>query len=223
MQYTVDALRNPHSWESDVIGFVPFVGQHYDRGIDGARVLLLGESHYATPEEATRDLTLREYKDCEQERAPEVRQAWPIFFRRLDQIVTRDEAPTADVAAEAWSHVAFGNFVQKVVGTSPQARPDAEGWETGRRAFPALLAKLRPNVVLVLGSMAFEQTPGADGERIGELHVASSKVARSLWRIRHEGGHALMSWVYHPSWNRDSQQTRIAIFSELIRRAPQHE
>jgi uracil-DNA glycosylase len=122
-------------------------------------------------------------------------------------------------AATTWEHVAFANFVQRSVGTSASDRPKSDDWKRGKRAFEVLLATLQPNVILVIGKVTFDQTPDLNGQRLDDLRISSLKVSRALWEMPHAGGRALMSWVYHPSWNRDTQQTHIAVFDELIRRA----
>ncbi len=213
-------LQDPESWAKEV-GFLPYVGSAYAKGIDGVRVLLLGESHYIADEASIAEAGgLRLYTryifgDC----AGNGMRTRGAFFRRLDSIVARKAAPRDEEAANGWSRVAFANFVQKPVGDGARIRPGADGWESGRRAFPHLLGTLAPHVVLVVGRQAFNQTPDAPGHRIGEITVPSSSIPRSLWKMDYAGGTALMTWVYHPSWPRESRQGYVDVFNALLAKA----
>lgn len=223
MHHTASELRDLTSWP-EAISFVPFVGEAYDQGLDGAHVLLLGESHYIRGEgdssaDAGRAYTQSIFLGVDTEESFEERMSWGKFFTRLDQIVARSRSPSGSSAANAWKHMAFANFVQGTVGSSRASRPTTKLWDSGKAAFPVLLEMLKPNVILVLGKMTFDRCPNLDGERIGKLSSPSSSKPRDLWRMRYTGGAALMSWVYHPSWNMDSQETRIDIFQKLLRKA----
>lgn len=225
MRYSVRELQDEKTWPREEVWFIPFVGQHYDQGVDGLHVLILGESHYAADtsnlaiqEGGERGLTQSEFRDCELNDKPGSR-AWGSFFRRLDNIVTQQLAPDEATAAEKWKHVVYANFVQKPVGSAARIRPDPRGWDSGRRAFPVLLQRLSPDIVLVLGRDNFNHTPDEPGERIDEIKVNSSTVGRSLWRMTYDGGSTLMSWVYHPSWPNDKPETYIDVFKELLERA----
>lgn len=220
MELSGKYLQDPGNWV-DEVGFLPYVGSAYAEGIDGVRVLLLGESHYIADEASIakagglRFYTRYIFGDC-----PRVgTRAWGTFFRTLDSIVARKVNPVNEDAAISWSRVAFANFVQKPVGDGARIRPDAEGWESGRRAFPHLLGTLAPHVVLVVGRQAFNQTPDAPGRRIGEITVPSSGIPRSLWEMDYAGGTALMTWVYHPSWPRESRQGYVDVFNALLAKA----
>lgn len=221
MPIALDKLRSMKSWPKD-IGFVPFVGEHYDKGIGGAKVLLLGESHYISEKDKCKDAgssyTRCIFGECETETDTDKRKEWGRFFRRLDEIVCLSESPTGKGAADAWRHIAFANFIQNSVGSSASSRKGKD-WESGKCAFPILLGMLQPDVILVLGKMTFDRTPDLNGEKLGELQIKALEPHRSLWKMPHESGSALMSWVYHPSWNKDSQKNRIAVFEKLLRLA----
>ncbi len=213
-------LQASGSWAKEV-GFLPYVGSDYAEGIDGVRVLLLGESHYIADEASIakagglRFYTRYIFEDCARDGA----RTWGTFFRRLDSIVARKVDPSDDEAASGWNRIAFANFVQKPVGNGARIRPDSGGWESGRRAFPHLLGTLAPHVILVVGRQAFNQTPDAPGRRIGEITVPSSGIPRSLWEMDYAGGTALMTWVYHPSWPRESRQGYVDVFNALLAKA----
>lgn len=207
------------------IRFLPYVGKRYENGIDGQRVLLLGESHYIRDKkEISKAGGLRRYtryifEDCERE---SLNRAWGTFFRRLDSIVTRTPDPSGIEAANAWSYVAFANLVQAVVGERSGDRPGDDGWKSGREAFPLLLEALEPDVVLVIGRQAFNNTPSEPGRMVGEISTLTSSVKRALWEMDYPTGRAMMTWVYHPARPNDSKATYIEVFRQLLK-AAQHE
>lgn len=73
--------RDEAFWPSE-IGFVPYIGDNYERGVGGVKVLLLGESHYALdgepePSGATKRLyTREEFGECQTSLD---RRTWPQF------------------------------------------------------------------------------------------------------------------------------------------------
>lgn len=220
MEISARELQDPGIWPEEV-RFLPYVGDSYGIGIDGMKVLLLGESHYIADEDSInkaggiRFYTRYIFDDC----AHDGSRAWGAFFRRLDALVARKAGPSDEEAAEGWRHVAYANFVQESVGSAARVRPSADGWGSGRRAFPHLLSILSPDVILVMGRQAFNQTPDSPGRRVGRIEVPSSTVPRNVWEMGYEGGSALMTWVYHPSWPRDVAQGYVDVFDQLLRMA----
>lgn len=87
---------------------------------------------------------------------------------------------------------------------------------------------LRPDVVLVLGRTAWrifshgKLAPGLEpfiaqqarrGEGKGKRRYIES---REIWSLDYEGGSALMTWVYHPSWHVDTWQDRAGALRHLL-------
>lgn len=212
--------QHPHykveSWSDHGVRFVPFVGGEYEEGlIDGLRVLLLGESHYGKHEKATRDLTISEFEDL----AHDMPKIWHGFWGKLQRIAARDPKPSQEKAGVAWRHIAFANFVQQLAGERPRQRPDRAAWKTGNDALPVMLDRLQPNAVLILGKGTWDHVKVGDYDGSSIQARESRKSEREIWRLPHAGGHALSTWVYHPSANRDTIQTSIDVFSELLERA----
>lgn len=207
----------PHSpvdqWPAE-IGFVPFVGRNYEAGIEGCRVLILGESHYAPKAETKvvdRGLTRVTFNECEDETS---NRAWRTFFRRCDQLLTRNTMPMNAEAADAWSHASFANYIPELVGTAARQRPTAEHWEQAKRAFPMLLSILKPDAILVLGSQLWDNLPDAGTQ----VHtIPAPRCDRNVWRIEYEGGNAMMTWVYHPSWPNEKPEGYVDVFKALLR------
>ncbi|MBG6044133.1 hypothetical protein I5F05_04935 [Proteus mirabilis] len=61
-----------------------------------------------------------------------------------------------DTRSNFCEHVAFYNYVQGIVGESGRIRPTNEMWEEAEKLFLAVIESLKPDVVIVLGSMLGE-------------------------------------------------------------------
>ncbi|MEP6908259.1 MAG: hypothetical protein ABI858_09805 [Pseudoxanthomonas sp.] len=203
-------------WSSAVY-FIPSVGPEYESGlVDGKRVLLLGESHYASDPAApasgrrcTRDV-FDDYQTCD---------LWPgnRFFGKLQRIATRNTNPTAQESNLAWERIAFANFVQEFVGDGPRQRPTRDQWKTGQPALTEIVRRLRPHAVLVLGRATWNHI--TDGQASDEAPIQMpGRPERSIWLMPYEGGYAKSTWIYHPSTGYDSTASAIKVFEALLDR-----
>lgn len=198
-------------WPAE-IGFVPFVGPRYEEGIDGARVLLLGESHYRkegldNSPEITRPYTRTVFGD----RTEPTRTAGDgRYFPPLDRLLTNNAAPPNKQAAAAWEKVAFSNLIQEFVGASAGGSRTGTQFRNGTRVHVEhVLPVLRPDVILVLGRATWR---GFDAGSIRNdlqpyyaKHVRSRHQAyREIWSLPYKNGEALMTWTYHPSRSVDT-------------------
>ena len=93
-------------WSSAVY-FIPSVGPEYESGlVDAKRVLLLGESHYASDPNAVAEgrrctkVNFDDYQTCD---------LWPgnRFWGKLQRIATRKLNPTALESQAAWKRIAL--------------------------------------------------------------------------------------------------------------------
>ena len=141
--------------------FLPWVGQKYDKsGAFGRkRVLVVGASHYewckkCAMEKVERgeDTTCRCVIDGFQ---PDGIQHWRnieyAFFGKPIDRTTREAF---------WQAIAYYNFVQRIVGFWAGGRkrapsPTPAMWHEARSLFPTVLRALRPDLVVVLGSIVW--------------------------------------------------------------------
>ncbi len=71
-----------------------------------------------------------------------------------------DPSPTH--LREAWSRVAFTNYVATPVGIGASTRPSEPQWAAAKAEFPALLERLKPRRIIVLGKTMWSRMPGVD-------------------------------------------------------------
>jgi len=121
--------------------FLPWIGTGYSDGVNGSRLLVLGESHYSeNPANAyptlTQDIVTRVVAG---ERFP--------FFTKLGQCI----GGAATGREFTWQSVAFYNYVQQLVGAHARDRPTEQMWERAMAPFNAVLTKHQPHAILVAG------------------------------------------------------------------------
>lgn len=130
------------------IQFKPWIGPQYaTQGIEGLRILILGESHYGDEGE--------EYEDC----TSDVVKEWAIekrlaFFTKIAKSVLRlpaEEYITDEQKAIFWNSVAFYNYIQKFVGDEPRQRPSYDMWDPSKNAFIQTIKQIKPQLCVVFG------------------------------------------------------------------------
>ena len=206
-------------WTSAVY-FIPSIGPLYCSGLtDGKRVLLLGESHYGSDAEAValgRQCTTHNFDDYQTcDLSPGNR-----FWGKLQRIVTRNAAPTAQESNSAWKHIAYANFVQEFVGDGPRQRPSRDQWKTGQPALTELVHRLRPHALLVLGRATWNHITEGRASNEPPIQIPG-RPDRSIWLIPYEGGYAKSTWIYHPATGYDSTASAIKVFESLLTRVEQ--
>jgi hypothetical protein len=100
--------------------------------------------------------------------------------------------PTPVEREDVWSSLIFANFVQRLVGYGPTAKPTPHMWATGHTAFRSILAALQPDVVLVFGFELWDKLPGG--------YTALQDIREGTTTLkRREYGHTIACRVRHPS------------------------
>lgn len=127
------------------VRFLPWIGKRYGKSRFGVRILVLGESHYGGEQDnlaMTREVV--EYCTQGSGRAR--------FFTVIANVLRGHSGWIEDTElAGIFQEIAFYNFVQTIVGEEPRCRPAFRQWVEAQEPFKAVLAELKPDVVLVLG------------------------------------------------------------------------
>lgn len=137
------------------IVFKPWVGNDYATNKFGARILVLGESHYGVPEDEHEEYT----KEVVQLWAKENRLA---FFTKIAKTILNldsSEYLTDDAKTEFWENVAFYNYIQKIVGEGARIRPASDMWESSAPALFEVIKDLDPQIIYVLGKELADNLP----------------------------------------------------------------
>nr|WP_253190959.1 hypothetical protein [Xanthomonas axonopodis] len=220
-----------HLW-TEAVRFLPYCGELYPEGICGQRVLLLGESHYrkegiSDSLSVTRPFTRETFGGM----------VTPVrdprdgpFFRGLDLLLTGRLNFEPEEAANAWKRIAFANLSQVFAGSEANHRPrDSDLRYGGDVLVHQILPVVKPTVVLVLGRTTWlnfrhgRHRPDLRPFVAGQVNRGAGRrryiEGREIWSLGYKGGAALMTWVYHPSWNVDSWTDRHAALRYLVKMA----
>ena len=168
-------------------GFRPWVGPNYAEGLDGLRVLVLGESHYVKPEwDFGDEQTIRSIQDNA------IGDGKYAFFTKAAKLILGrfDDLPH-EVRIDFWNRVAFYNFVQESVGLDPRMRPTAAMWEAAQPRFLEQLEVLKPHCVVVLGKRIWQSLPVASDQRMQPYEMKMYTTGQ---------GTVVASYTNHPSW-----------------------
>lgn len=166
--------------------WIPWVGEHYD----ATRLLLLGESAYSwtvdgkvvhPPVEHSCNVVewaIGDFPRC-------VRHG--RFVACLSRALANEKNPGPELLRSAWNRVAFTNYVGETVGLGPRLRPSDAMWKAARDSFPALLERLRPRRIILLGREMWGEMPQKQiriTEDIQGYRLADGSVAY-CWATRH--------------------------------------
>lgn len=135
----------------------------------GVRWHVMGESHYINPGDPASyanspQLTQQVVKDWA------LGDSGAAFFTRVASVVSGKEPTTFD-RGEEWHKFAFSNFVQQPLD-GPRIAPSSSQFEDARARFFSQLAATQPEVLVVLGSRAWNQLPSDVGAKVPPFRFA---------------------------------------------------
>ena len=138
--------------------FDPWVGSLYaSEGLDGLKLLVLGESHYGTFESEAAD------KTTEVVRSQGRGKRYRLFTITAKMVLGRGSGGSfSDSECAAFGdRVAFANYIQSfpTEDAKSQTRPTNQMWTNAREPFLETLREIRPHAVLVLGLDMFKRLP----------------------------------------------------------------
>ena len=153
--------------------FEPWIGSKYwTKGLDGKRVLILGESHYGEVGLEYAGLTI----DVVREWGQKKRLRFFTVCQKLIQGPGKDDWVSDQQRRDFWEHVSFYNYVQSFPGPEPRYRPNAEMWAGGMEPFLFTLDELEPDVLIVLGyELAEHILVVPEGIRVCRIQHPSSR------------------------------------------------
>ena len=157
----------------------------------GIKILILGESHYAGSDDyPASDWTQHVIKHNAQDNPN-------AFFTKITIAVLGLNSAgelSNETRSNFWEHVAFYNYVQDIVGQHGRISPTTKMWKAAERPFLDMIDSLRPDVVIVLGSM------------LGECVSALSDDTK-------------VAYLYHPSSSRFNYEAAIPAIRKAINNA----
>lgn len=192
------------------INFNPWVGKNYEQGINGKKVLVLGESHYCAPVESRRCTG----HICNQENAKKcsdftietmnefVYSYWggkyQQTFLTFERQVTNKEL-SQEEREEFWNSLMFYNYLQYAL-EGPRQEPSPTQWKMwaqSEEAFEELLQKYLPDKIIVWGKRLFEALPEWDSSL--ETLVTEDGQQAPVRDYHFQGKAISALQVYHPA------------------------
>ena len=135
--------------------FEPWVGSDWGKSgnvVGGARLLVLGESHYCDTDKPHLIGTCEPATTCDVVNLYALKSPHR-FFTGITQVVSgRPKWQLSQGELQAtWNSIAFYNYIPVFVATESRVRPDHEMFELGREPFARLVKELAPDAILVCG------------------------------------------------------------------------
>lgn len=140
--------------------FKPWIGEGYEEGIGGKRVLVVGESHYSAIHEVRKpapDMTL----DVMKIYLAGIRENWTRTIDNVAWAVSgkaphelRHEGRRGEF--DVWKQLGFYNYIPVVLTDGPQReRPDRQLFISGKEPFEQVIRMHKPDVLIICGFELF--------------------------------------------------------------------
>lgn len=176
--------------------FQPWIGKNYNVGIDGKRVMVLGESHYcASPSDARPTLTQEIIKDLFDTTSPH--EGYKNTYTKFAKAVVGASVDSLTARVQCYDSVGFYNYVQEPISGARMA-PTKEQFDRAVLPFREILEQYRPERVIAWGNRLYEALP-SDGYTLPDLVVDGKSYRRWCYTLN-DGFPVQVLEMKHPSW-----------------------
>jgi hypothetical protein len=194
--------------KTTTVRFAPWVGSQYSEGLDGLRILLVGESHYAennherptvTPE-IVKALALGERHPLATKR---LRQH-PHFTKIMRAVTSSRRPATRAEKADFWGRLAYYNFIQEFI-PAKRSMPIKAAWLRGKAPFCDVLDVLRPDLIVCLSERNGDLVCSLAGDvPVAVVHHPSShfKYSTVIPKIAQKKAIAMAAMTHGASFSR---------------------
>lgn len=206
--------------------FKPWVGFSYaDKGFNGKRVLVVGDSHacndcaecgdLSISDKSCRELTTKTISDFLNYKQSGAHFAhWMNTFTKFTNAIC-GRGCSANQTQEFWDSVAFYNYVQFATDR-PRKAPSNKQYDDSEPAFVEVLGKLTPQLVIVWGKRLWHRMPDLGGYAESDFVVDEISYGR-LYHIELENSRRVVVFhTPHPS-TPFFNKTYTRVLSELIK------
>ncbi len=176
------------------VTFLPWVGKHYSEGIEGRKIMVLGESHYCEPDDVDPEFTtdvVHWYLSPERKH-----EGWMKTFTCFERAFVGKEL-TLEERDAFWNSILFYNYVQ-VGMPGPRVSPTSEEYQKSEEAFFEVLEEYCPDYVIAWGVRLYDSLPNK-GYQLPDVKLTSGDEI-ATWAYETKGGHVVQVLrSYHPS------------------------
>lgn len=174
------------------INYKPWVGKDYNNGYRGKKILVLGESHYASDGKIEEDLTQLVIRDIAYEPGG---QNYLSTFTCFERAIAGRQM-TQNERVEFWESVIFYNYLQFPT-EGPRTTPNHEHWAKSADAFVELLEEYMPDYIIVWGVRLYNALPDLGG--YGGVLKLENEVTADYWVYPINGKNIPALKIHHPS------------------------
>ncbi len=175
--------------------FLPWVGSNYAKGINGNKIMILGESHYCESiDDATENMTHTIIEDLYDEASEH--EPYKNTYTKFERAIVGHNLSFAE-KKNLWNSVMFYNFVQKPM-SGPRVRPSSSDFSESSDFFMEVLDKYQPDFVLVWGNDLYNNLP-RKGYQLDDLEIDNGD-SFEVWCYELNSGHRVkVLKTTHPS------------------------
>ncbi len=177
------------------VKFLPWVGANYTNGINGKRIMALGESHYCNhPSEAVPEITNSVILDLLNPSSDH--EGYKNTYTKFERALALKTLSQAE-KAELWNSIAFYNYVQ-VPMTGARVSPTKDDFVNSTEALFKVLNQHLPNILIVWRQRLYKNLPES-GHQGQDLILPDGKISET-WIYPLSNGHSVYILpINHPS------------------------
>lgn len=179
------------------IHFRPWVGDNYEKGIGGKRLLVLGESHYSDTDDPELTQTVMK-KLFDYKLGAGEYESWMKTFTVFERAMTGREL-SGEESVAFWNSVLFYNFIQEMLPGAGY-RPTRKQFAGSAAAFDEVLNEYEPDLIITWGTALFDNTPALDGRDAPSIELDNNAIYTYEYVLL-SGKHCKMLRMSHPSRN----------------------
>lgn len=173
------------------VRYIPWIGEYYEAGFNGTKILVIGDSHYGKAPGEERNFTrdvLQMHLSGEQRIS---------FFTNIARAITGEPNDILDQDA-FWKSLSFYNYVQEAVEEA-RVRPSTKQGIEAQKAFEEIINRLQPDKILMLGNFVWDMTP-SNGHEGKPIQVKDSDKTMATWYYPTKSGKVIPTGkLEHPS------------------------
>ena len=195
------------------VHYLPWVGENYSQGINGKRVMVLGESHYCGKREddvpQITNSVVNAYLDSRNEF-----DGWMNTFTKFIRAFSGEKISRED-SASYWNSFLFYNYIQTPLD-SPRVIPPINLYRGSEDAFFEVLEQYRPDLILVWGCRLYKNLPNYGNK--GEDIQMSGRKPVSTWTYELRDGHKVnILRMRHPSGGYSTKYWNEVIWKFIVK------
>lgn len=177
------------------IKFSPWVGLHYNEGIAGHRIMVLGESHYCASEsDAVPELTNHIIKDLFD--SDSEHEGYKNTYTKFERALA-GRPLTFSEKREVWNSILFYNYVQVPI-SGARVAPTSQEFSSSEYAFFDVLEEYLPDYIIIWGERLYNNLPRCGGQ-LPDLDLSNGD-SFETWGYDLPTGHTVqLLRIIHPS------------------------